>query len=174
MKVHQMLVQEIVRNLEFRKEFISELEKFAEIAIEFHEPPAEEALAPAIETFSNEANDCFSGMETGWVRVLPGMLIIEGDQFRRFSLEWTNCVSMVGDTVAEDGEVRRPYRPRYGWRMQEGWRELSEQEPLQEGDEINSVSNAGDYQDEGWIYSSRANLGKLYSELNMVARRRIA
>ena len=172
MKVHQMLVREIVRNLEFRKEFLTELEKFAEIAIEFR---AEEIKEEPI-VLAQTGTPAMIDVGEGYIQVCNGELIIEGDQFlSNSSCGWINCVSMAGDLAHPSYPIRRPYRPRYGWRMQEGWRELSEQELLQEGDEINSVSNAGDRQDGGWIYPSRENLGKLYSAFfNLVARRRIA
>ena len=171
MKVHQMLVHEIVRNLEFRKEFLSEFEKFAEIAIEFHPEEIKEESIALAQTGAPAMID----VGEGYILVCNGELIIEGDQFlSNNGCGWINCVSTVGDLVLSSYHIRRQYRPRYGWRMQEGWRELSEQELLQEGDEINSVSNAGNQQDEGWTNPSRENLGKLYSWLNMVARRRIA
>ena len=183
MKIHQMLVQEIVRNLEFRKEFLTELEKFAEIAIEFHpEEIKEESIASAI-TFRTITRAEFESdtpavidVGAGYIRVRDDDFIIEGDEFLAASNSyWAKCVGLIGNTASDIRIIRRPYRPRYGWRMQEGWRELSEQELLQEGDEINSVSNAGDRQDGGWIYPSRENLGKLYSAFfNLVARRRIA
>lgn len=171
MKVHQMLVQEIVRNLEFRKEFLTELEKFAKIAIEFSAEKIKEELIVLAQTGTPAMID----VGEGYIRICNGELIIEGDQFlSKNGCGWINCVPMIGELVHPSYPIRRPYRPRYGWRMQEGWRELSEQELLQEGDEINSVSNAGDRQDEGWIISSRETLGKLYSEFNLVARRRVA
>ena len=172
MKVHQMLVREIVRNLEFRKEFLTELEKFAEIAIEFR---AEEIKEEPI-VLAQTGTPAMIDVGEGYIRVCNGELIIEGDQFLSSNgRDWINCIiSTAGDLAHPSYPIRRPYLPRYGWRMQEGWRELSEQELLQNGDEINSIHNAGDQQDEGWIVSSRECLGKLYSEFNMVARRRIA
>ena len=172
MKVHQMLVREIVRNLEFRKEFLTELEKFAEIAIEFR---AEEIKEESI-VLAQTGTPAMIDVGAGYIRVRDDDFIIEGDEFLAASNSyWEKCVGLIGDTASDTRIIRRPYRPRYGWRMQEGWRELSEQELLQNGDEINSIHNAGDQQDEGWIYPSRENLGKLYSAFfNSVARRRIA
>ena len=171
MKIHQMLVQEIVRNLEFRKEFLTELEKFAEIAIEFHPEEIKEESIVLAQTGTPAMID----VGAGYIRVRDDDFIIEGDEFLAASNSyWAKCVGLIGNTASDIRIIRRPYRPRYGWRMQEGWRELSEQELLQEGDEINSIHNAGDQQDEGWIRPSRENLGKLYSEFDMVARRRIA
>lgn len=171
MKVHQMLVQEIVRNLEFRKEFLTELEKFAKIAIEFS---AEEIKEEPI-VLAQTGTPAMIDVGEGYIRICNGELIIEGDQFLSDNgCSWIDYVSTVGNLVRPFYPIRRQYRPRYGWRMQEGWRELSEQELLQKGDEINSIHNAGDQQDEGWIELSRESLGKLYSEFSMIARRRIA
>lgn len=171
MKVHQMLVQEIVWNLEFRKEFLTELEKFAEIAIEFSAEKIKEEPIVLDQTGTPAMID----VGEGYIRICNDDFIIEGDEFLAASNSyWAKCVGLIGNTASDIRIIRRPYRPRYGWRMQEGWRELSEQELLQKGDEINSTHNAGDQQDEGWIVPSRESLGKLYSEFNMVARRRIA
>ena len=166
-----MLVQEIVRNLEFRKEFLTELEKFAKIAIEFSAEKIKEEPIVLDQTGTPAMIDVGSG----YIRVRDDDFIIEGDEFLAASNSyWEKCVGLIGDTASDTRIIRRPYRPRYGWRIQEGWRELSEQELLQEGDEINSVSNAGYLQDEGWVDPSRESFGKLYSEFSMVARRRIA
>ncbi len=179
MKVHQMLVQEIVRNLEFREAFITELEVFADLAIEFKEVKEESAaLAETFRTITREdidpvhesASDVVD-VGDGFIRVPDGELIIEGDEVLTVLSDWEKCVVLINDTVSEYIIVRRPYRPIHGWPMEAGWRELSVQEVLQEGDEVNAVSNGPE--SDGWV-TTLAGIGSTYRDYHMVARRRIA
>lgn len=179
MKVHQMLVQEIVRNLEFREAFITELEVFADLAIEFKEVKEESAaLAETFRTITREDIDpvhesASDVVDVGdsFIRVPDGELIIEGDEYYLPSLqEWKLCFGLVGSTASNSLIARRPYRPIHGWPMEAGWRELSEQEVLRDGDEVNSVFNGPE--SDGWIASYE--IGMTYRDYHMVARRRIA
>lgn len=178
MKVHQMLVQEIVRNLEFREAFITELERFADLVIEFKEVK-EEPIA-STETFRTITHAGFDPVQEstpdvvdvgdGFIRVPNGELIIEGDEVFTILSDWEKCVGLINDTVSEYIIVRRPYRPIHGWPMEAGWRELSDQEILREGDEVSAVSNGPE--SDGWI--TPYEIGETYRDYHIVARRRIA
>lgn len=181
MKVHQMLVQEIVRNLEFREAFITELERFADLAIEFKEVKEEPiVLAGTFREVALECADRSSESDTpdvvdvgdGFIRVPNGDLIIDGDDYlQQRDQGWERCYGLIGRAASDTLIVRRPYRPTHGWPMEAGWRELSEQEVLQDGDQVSSVSNGPG--SNGWI-SPSAGIGDTYRDYRLVARRRIA
>lgn len=181
MKVHQMLVQEIVRNLEFRKEFLAELEKFAEFTIEFRVEKIKDDPIVLDQTFHTITKADFESdapaavdVGEGYIRVRDGELIIAGDQFISLICgDWINCISMIGNPVGPSYPIRRPYRPIHGWRMQEGWRELSSQETIQIGDMYNYIGN-GMHSQDGWTDASDS-FGKKLTEIgDMVVRRRVA
>lgn len=181
MKVHQMLVQEIVRNLEFREAFITELERFADLVIEFKEVKEETiVLAGTFREVTLECADRSSESNTpdvvdvgdGFIRVPDGDLIIDGDDYlRQDSQVWERCYGLIGGVASDMLIARRPYRPIHGWPMEAGWRELSEQEVLREGDEVSAVSNGPELN--GWV-TTLAGIGRTYRDYHMVARRRIA